>query len=338
MVLTRGSRRSFMVRSALAFSSIGLVRAPAKAAQFEFKCASDLPVDHPSSVRLRPMWAAIERESGGRIHTQFFPNGQLGAASSLFAQVRLGALQFLLLSPGNVATVVPATDIAYVGFAYKDQDEAGRVLDALISGYLRAEAEAKGLHLFRTSWIAGMLHIGSTPRPIRAPDDLRGFKIRVQESKLTVDLFKLLGASPTPLSLVETYTSLQTKLIDGEALSLVTISSLRLFEVNKYISLTNHAWGGEVFVANGDVWKRLPADLQDIIERNHTKYATLQGRDTKLLNASLRDKLTRQGLVINDVDQTPFVARLRPYYDACAATFGPTAWGLLESSLGRRLA
>ena len=110
-----------------------------------------------------------------------------------------------------------------------------------------------------------------------------------------------------------------------------------ILEVEKYVSLTNHEWSGFWLVANGDFWKNLPPDLQNIIERNNTKYTTLERRDTKLLNVSLVDKLTRQGTGIIRVDQAPFRARLGSYYQDWASTFGPTQWGLLENALGRKL-
>ena len=283
------------------------------------------------------MWAAIERESAGRIHAQFFPNSQLGGDTAMLSQLRLGALQFFHVSPGNLSTLVPVADIAYVGFAYKDDAEGSRVADGPLGDYIRKEVAAKGIYALRTMFSNGMIHIGSNLRPIRTPEDLHGFKLRVSQSKITVDLFKALGASPTPINVSELYTALQTKLLDGEEAPIVTIATSRWYEVNKYISFTNHEWAGNWIVANGDVWKTIPADLQDLIERNCTKYAHLERRDVQLFNSSVADKLQRLGMTINDVNQTPFRALLRSYYSEWAGVFGATAWGLLESSLGRKL-
>ena len=158
------------------------------------------------------------------------------------------------------------------------------------------------------------------------------------QSKVSVDLFKFLGANPTPLDFGEAlYTALQTRLVDGESAPFVSIETSRFFEVNKYISMTNHAWSGPWHVANGDAWKSLPPDLQGIVERNNTKYAKLERRDAKLGDVAMAGKLARQGMIINRVDQAPFHAPLRPYYEEWAKEFGPTEWGLLESSLGRKL-
>jgi TRAP-type transport system periplasmic protein len=332
----RPTRRLFAAGGGAAFATIGVVRAPAKAAQFDFKCGSAYTRDDPSSVRLTQMWRAIERESGGRIHTEFFPNGVLGGAPAMLSQLRLGAINFLIIG-GGLNGVVPASNICYLGFAYKDADDANRVYDGPVGAYVRNEAATKGMHILRTIWESEMRQVGSNSHPIRNPDDFRGFKIKVL-GQVSVDVFKTLGAIPIELPLGEAYTGLQTRLIDGEDSTLDAIYTQRLYEANKYVSLTNHGWGGQWLAVNADSWKSLPPDLQEIIERNNTKYARLNHRDVKLELASIADKLTRLGITINTgVDQAPFRARLRSYYEYWSNAFGPTAWGLLQSSLGYKL-
>jgi tripartite ATP-independent transporter DctP family solute receptor len=331
----RSQSRWKFLASGATFGAVAVIRAPAKAAEFEFKCGSDLALDQPSSVRLKQMWAAIEHESGGRVRTQFFPSAALGGMASMFSQLRVGALPFLLVGSANLAAVVPVADISSLGFAYKDADEGMRVMAGPLGDFIRQESEAKGLHVMPTFWVFGMSELGLNVHPIRTPEDVRGLRIRVPEGKIAVDLFRELGASPTPLSISEVYTALQTRLIDGEEAPLVTIETARFFEVQKYISLTNHKLSGTWLIANGGIWKSLPTNLQDLIERNARKYALIEQRDMKLVNASLADKLTRQGLAVNRVDQTPFRALLHAYYQNWANAFGPTAWGFLQTSLGR---
>jgi TRAP-type transport system periplasmic protein len=331
------SRRGFVTTGAAAIAAITCVKAPARPAQFEFKCATSLPLDHPIVTRGRQMWAAVERDSNGRIHTQFFPNSQLGGDAALLSQLRLGAVNFQFIAPSNFASVVPAVDISNIGFVFRDGEEAVRVNDGPLGAYLAREISAKGLYAFREMWASGMLQVGSNPRPIRVPADLTGFKIRIPDSKIYVDLFKELGATPIPLSLSELYTGLQTKVVDGEALALSTIESGKYFEVNKYVSITNHGWSGLWLIANGDTWKTIPQDLQAIIERNNARFALQERREIETLGLSLAAKLAGQGVMINQVDQAPFRQRLRSYYSNWANTFGATAWGLLQTSLGHTL-
>ena len=307
------------------------------APQFEVKAGSDLGPDHPSVVRMTEMWAAIGRESGGRIHGRVFPDNQLGSMASMLTQLRAGAIQSLVLGGSNLAPVVPIADISNLGYAGKDAEEVLRVMDGPLGEYVRSEALARGIYAFSPMWDGGMYQLGLTPRPVRAPEDLHGLKIRCATSKIAVELLHTLGAVPSPIIITEAYSGLQTKLIDGESAPLVLIETSRLFEVNKYISLTNHAWSGEWLIANGDFWKSLPADLQAICDRNARKYALLGRRDTKQMSVALVDKLARQGLTINRVDAAQFIPLLKPYYAQFAGVFGAKAWGLLEGSLGRKL-
>jgi tripartite ATP-independent transporter DctP family solute receptor len=284
------------------------------------------------------MWAQIDRASGGRIHTEFYPNGILGGDPALLSQVRLGALHFFV-NLSNFPPVVPAVDIANVGFAFRDSDEALRAMDGPLGEYLQREFAAKGFHSLRTMWDSGMRQITTSSRPIRVADDLKDLKIRVAASRIAVDFYKTLGASPVPLSASEAYTALQTHLVDGEDAPLVTIESARWYEPQKYLSLTNHSWSGLAVVGNADFWRRLPADLQELIERTNHTYALLGRRDARFINSATGDKLGRQGLAVNKVtDSASFRARLRPYYAAWANEFGSNAWGLLQNSVSNRLA
>lgn len=333
----RATRSSFLAACASTFATIGVLRSPARAAEFEFKCGTQLPTDDKASIRLTQMWSAIERETNGRVRVQFFPNSALGSETAMFSQLRLGALDFQHLTAGTLAALVPAANIAYLGFAYQNSTEAIRLFEGPLGAYLRQEIANKGLYAFRTMWKVGMGEIGANGHPIRKPEDLHGFKIRVSGNKISVDLFTALGASPAPLSFADVYPGLQTKLVDGVSSSLVIIESSKWYEVLKYASLTNHQWYNQFLVANGESWKRLPADLQAVVERNNVKYALLERRDMDLYNAAATKSLRDRGLTVNSVDREPFVRNLQPYYKSWSTEFGPTLWGLLESGVGRKL-
>ena len=105
-------------------------------------------------------------------------------------------------------------------------------------------------------------------RPISTPADMRGLKIRIQDSPINLALFKALGATPTVTSGAEMYTGLQTHILDGVAVPVVVLETFKLYEVTKYVSYTHHSWNSFTMVANGEAWNRLPKDLQDIVSRN----------------------------------------------------------------------
>ena len=121
-------RRTFIGGATACAATLWTAR-PAHAAQFEFKAGSTLPVDHPSSVRATQMWAQVERESGGRLRTAFFPNSQLGGDSAMFSQLRSNAINFMIISPGTFGSVVQGAEITNVGFAFQNSAQGFRATD-----------------------------------------------------------------------------------------------------------------------------------------------------------------------------------------------------------------
>ena len=182
-----------------------------------------------------------------------------------------------------------------------------------------------------------MRQITSSTKPMRTADDLSGFRIRTPAGALWVDLFKSFGASPTPINFNETYTALQTKVVDGEENPYAIIDSAHLYEVQRYLTVTNHMWSAYHLLGNAEAWRVLPPDVRKIVDRNLTKYALQQRVATAERNASLADQLARRGMKISAADTGSFRARLTSsgFYARWKATFGKTAWDLLEAHAGK---
>ena len=334
------SRRRFAVAASAGlagFASIGIIRTPATAAQWNYKYASNLAVDHPLNVSMHQCWDAVRAETGGRLDVVTFPNSQLGGDTAVLTQLRSGAVQFFTLDGGILQGVVPVAAIQGVGFAFKDSADAFRALDGPLGDYVRREINAKGLYVHSKMWENGMRQITSSSRPIHTAADLNGFSIRTPAGALWVDLFRSFGASPSAINFNETYTALQSKLVDGEENPYAIIDSAHLYEVQKYLSVTNHMWSAYHLLGNADAWKALPADVQAIVDRNLTKYALQQRRATAARNASLSDQLARRGMTIAHVDTASFRAKLQSssFYTRWKTTLGAQAWDLLERTAGK---
>jgi tripartite ATP-independent transporter DctP family solute receptor len=331
------SRRQFATGTAAALASIAVVRAPARAAQWAYKYASNLAVDHPLDVYMRQCWDAVRHETGGRLDVTMFPNSQLGGDTAVLTQLRSGAVQFFTLDGGILQGVVPVAAIQGIGFAFKDSIDAFHALDGALGDYVRREIAAKGLYVHPKMWENGMRQITSSTKPIHTADDLAGFTIRTPAGALWVDLFKSLGASPSAINFNETYSALQTKIVDGEENPYAIIDSAHLYEVQKYISVTNHMWSAYHLLGNMDAWKALPADVQAIVDRNLTTYALEQRRATALRNASLANQLARRGMIVSHIDPTTFRNKLNAsgFYQKWKTAFGADAWTLLEQKSGK---
>jgi len=325
-------QRSAFVLGTLA--GIGAVRVPSRAAEWTYKYAHNLPVGHPLHIRTVQMWDEVRGATGGRLDVTVFPNNQLGADPSALAQLRSGAIQFFTASGGLLGGIVPLAQIENVGFAFKDAAAAFRAMDGELGAIVRGEIDARGLVALDRIWDNGMRQVTTSTKPILTVDDLAGFRIRTPPSALWVDLFRTLGAAPTPIPGAELYLALQTHVVDGQENALAGIEATRLYEVQKYLSFTNHMWAGYWMLANGDAWHALPPQIQTVVQRANARYALAQRRDIALLNVSLADKLARRGMEIHHVEQRPFREKLRPFYAKWKAEFGESAWSALERSAG----
>lgn len=332
----RPTRTAFITTAAATFASIGIVRSPARAAEITGKAGTNQPPDHPLSLAMKDLWDAVRLQTNGRVDVTVFPNNQLGGDTAMLQQLRAGALQVMTLDGGILEAVVPVAAIQSVGFAFPDSSAAFRAFDGKLGAYIRGEIEAKGLHPFEKIWENGLRMITSSVRPVHNDADLAGFKMRTPNSRIALDLFRSLGAAPTPMNFSELYTSLQTHVVDGQENPLANIEFARFFEVQKYLTLSGHMWGGYWLLAGGEWWKTIPPDLQAVITRNASTYTDRMRRDVMKLNDTLIVKLHAQGMeVIDKPDRASMKAKLGEFYGRWKVEFGATPWGLLESYAGK---
>ncbi|MEG2632251.1 MAG: TRAP transporter substrate-binding protein, partial [Comamonas sp.] len=176
-----------------------------------------------------------------------------------------GGIDFFTPSALVIATLVPAAAINAVGFAFNNYDQVWKAMDGQVGAMVRAEIAKRKLYAFEKMWDNGFRQTTSSKAPVASAKDLDGLKIRGPVSPLSISMFKGLGAAPASLQFSEVYSSLQTKIVDAQENPLPIIQVAKLYEVQKFASLTNHIWDGYWFVANGRAWDRLPPDLKTIV-------------------------------------------------------------------------
>jgi tripartite ATP-independent transporter DctP family solute receptor len=311
--------------------------AGAQQAQWIYKYANNLPETHPMNLRAREMAAAIKQETNGRFDLQIFPNSQLGSDTDTLSQIRSGGVEFFTLSGLILSTLVPAASINGMGFAFPDYETVWKAMDGDLGGYIRAQIAKANLIAMDQIWDNGFRQTTTSTKPVQRPDDFRGMKLRVPVSPLWTSMFKALDASPASINFNEVYSALQTKIVDGQENPLAIIATAKLYEVQKYCSLTNHMWDGFWFLANRRAWESLPDDVRGIVAK-HINAAGLKERDdVAKLNATLQQDLAAKGLVFNRPDPAPFRDKLRAagFYTEWKGKYGDEAWGLLERSVGK---
>lgn len=309
----------------------------AHAAEFTFKIGTNVPASHPLNVHLSRAAEQVKAETDGRFELRLFPANQLGADADMLSQLRSGGLECFLNSGVNVlSTLIPSASISGVGFAFKDYPSLWGAMDGKLGAYLRGQIGRAGIVVLDRVWDNGFRLITSSVKPISRPDDLSGMKIRVPVSAMWLSLFRALGAAPTSLNFAEVYSALQTKVVDGQENPPAIIQAAKLYEVQKYASVTNHMWDGWWFLINRRAWGRVPTNLQETAARILNAACMAQREDVAQQNSALRTDLSNAGLTFNDVDQGPFRERLTTagFYREWRSKFGEEAWGLLEEATG----
>jgi len=311
--------------------------ARAQQAQWTYKYANNLPETHPMNVRAREMAAAIKQETGGRFDLQIFPSSQLGSDTDTLSQVRSGGVEFFTLSGLILSTLVLPASINGMGFAFPNYDTVWKAMDGDLGGYVRGEIGKAGLVVMDKIWDNGFRQTTSSTKPINGPDDFKGFKIRVPVSPLWTSMFKAFDAAPASINFSEVYSALQTKVVEGQENPLAIISTAKLYEVQKYCSLTNHMWDGFWFLANRRAWEAVPEDVRTIVAKHINAAAVNERADVAKLNAGLQHELADKGLVFNQPTVAPFREKLRSagFYSEWKGNYGEQAWELLEKAVGK---
>ena len=336
--MTTLTRRRFTALTGLAAIGAAVPLRHAKAAEFSFKLGTNVPESHPLNVYANKAAEEIKQATGGQFELKIFANNQLGGDTDMFSQLRSGALECFTLSGVNVlSTLIPSAAIWGIGFAWKDYSTLWSALDGEFGAHLRSQIDKVGLVVMDKIWDNGFRQVTTSVRPIVTPADFQGLKIRVPVSALWTSLFKALGASPTGINFAEVYSALQTKIVDAQENPPAIISAAKLYEVQKYCSLTNHMWDGWWFLVNRRAWQSVPADLRDKVAAIVNKNALAERDEIARQNTSLKSDLAAKGLVFNDVDPAPFRETLSKsgFYNEWKSKFGEAAWALLEQATGK---
>ncbi len=329
------TRRSLAVGAA-ALPLFSINSRPAHAAEFTYKMANNTPATHPLTVRMQEAAERVLKATDGRVEIRVFPNSQLGSDTDMLSQLRSGAIEFFTLSGLILSTLVPPASINGVGFAFKSYDQVWSAMDGKLGAFVRAEIGKRGIYAFEHMFDNGFRQTTSSTKPIMTPADFKGFKIRVPVSPLWTSMFQALGASPASINFAEVYSALQTKIVDGQENPLSLIESAKLYEVQKYCSMTNHMWDGFWLLGNRRAFDKLPADAQAVVNKEFAAAAMAERVDIAKLNTDVRATLEKRGLAFSEVDTTVFRDALKTagFYKEWRGKYGEDAWHVLEEAVG----
>jgi len=332
------TRRGFVSATAAIAAAAILPSRPAGAADFEYKMGHSSPEAHPFHKRLLEVSDRISKETAGKMKLNIFPASQLGGDNDLLSQARSGAVDFVQPAGLILASILPVAAVNGMGFAFKDYAQVWTAMDGDLGDYVRAQISAKaGLVPMEKRWDLGFRQITTSSKPIEKAADLAGLKLRVPGAPALVSLFTALGTSPVSMQFGEVYTSLQTKIVDGQENPLSVIDAGKFYEVQKYCAMTNHVWDGYWICANPASWNRLPNDIKAIVAKAFNEVALLERDDLNKLDRSLQAELEKKGVTFTKPNIDSFRDKLRAagFYQEWRGKVGNEAWTLLEKQVGK---
>jgi len=263
----------------------------------------------------------VKAKTNGRIEIQVAHSAQLGDDAAMITALRSGTLDISANSQGAIANVVPEYAAIGLPFLFSDVQKAWQLLDGPVGEELTKRTAAKGMVVLGY-WDNGIRHVTNGKRPIKAPADMKGLKIRTPPDTMTMDIVQAMGADAQQIKFSELYVALQQGVVDGQENPLANIASAKLYEVQKYLSLTGHKYEATPFVMSKRTWDKLAAADQKIFQDAANEATQLQRRMSKEADEKLVAEIRGKGVQIDTVDRKPFVDATRSVYDKWSA--GPS--------------
>ena len=237
----------------------------------------------------------VKAKSGGRIEVQIFPNGALGSDPQMISAVRGGTLDITLTGNPFFTGMAPQLNVLDLPFLFSSRAHVAKVLDGAIGDGLRKDLEGSNLKALAT-WEVGWRNLTNSRRPVASAADIKGLKIRTTPNPAHVKAFSLLGAVPTPMSFTELFTALETKTVDGQENPVTLILNAKFFEVQKHLSLTQHAFTSAPLVMNKAKFDALAPDLQQVLVSTGLEMAAAQRKMNEDAEGSSLDALKKAGM------------------------------------------
>ena len=280
-------------------------KASEQKAEITLRLGYGQPTSNPRHITAEKYANWVNEQTKGKVKIQLFPAEMLGSDKQMTEMVSMGSLDMVMTAHGVAAAYEPKLAAVEMPFLFASMEKVGKLLDGPIGDELAKDLPAKGLHLL-AYWDNGLRHITNSKRAVENPDDLNGLKIRAPENKVTLGIFKALGANPAPLAFPELYLALSQGVFDGQENPIVNIHSSKFYEVQKYLSITNYKYETNPLFISEKVWQKLPSDVQKVLKEGAVKFAAEHRKLNLEMEVKMVADLEAKGMKISRPNREPF--------------------------------
>jgi tripartite ATP-independent transporter DctP family solute receptor len=296
--------------------ALTLPLAPASAQdKIVLKAGHVVDENHPYHHGLTKLSELLQARTNGKISIDVYHSSQLGGERALVESMQMGTVDMAATASAPVTSFLPEMTVYDLPFLFTTREHAYKVMDGPIGQEMLDKLKTKGL-IPLGYFENGFRQITNNVRPITKPEDLKNIKIRVMESKAPIATFRALGANPTPMAWGEVFTALQQNTIDAQENPLTVIYGQRVYEVQKYLSMTRHFYSPSVLMISQITMNRLSPEEQKIMLESAAEAITYERGISEQQDRDFLDLLKKTGIqVVEDLDYAPFVEATKPVYD-----------------------
>jgi tripartite ATP-independent transporter DctP family solute receptor len=332
---TKMFKRRTLTSALMAATLLVATSAFAQFAERTIKFTNGVNEDHPVGLGVKRMQEVLNAKTGGKIKINAFWGGSAGGDLPATQALRAGTQEMVCTSSSPLVGIVKELGAFDLPFLFANEKEADAVLDGPAGAYFNKKLEDAGV-VNLAYWENGFRNLTNSKRPVAKAEDFDGVKVRVMQNNIFLDTFKTLGSNAVPMAFGEVFTALETKTIDGQENPFVTIETSKLNEVQKYLSVTRHAYTPFLVLYSKKLWDQLNAQEQAVLREAAIEGQKVQRAANRSLNEKSLSSLKTKGMVVNEVtpaEQLRMFQKVKPVYDRNIPTIGGEAVNMVLDGL-----
>lgn len=322
-----------------ATASLALISGAAQAqfAERTIRVSNGINQEHPVGNGIAKMTACLAEKSGGKMKLQAFWGGALGGDLQATQALRSGTQEMVVTSTSPLVGILPDLGVFDLPFLFASEKEADAILDGAFGKFISDKLPAVGL-VNLSYWENGFRNLTNSKKPVEKVEDFPGLKVRVMQNNVFLDTFKTVGANAVPMAFQEVFAALETKAIDGQENPFVTIDTSKMYEVQKFLSVTRHAYTPFMVLYSKALFDRLSADEQKALIDCAAVGQAEQRKVSRALNDTSLANLKKQGMAVNEISpeqQKRLRDAVKPVYERASASVGKETVERMQAELAK---
>jgi TRAP-type transport system periplasmic protein len=319
-------------------AALGLTTAAqAQFADRTIRVSNGINQEHPVGNGIAKMTACLAQKSGGRMKLQAFWGGALGGDLQATQALRSGTQEMVVTSSSPLVGILPDLGVFDLPFLFANEKEADAILDGAFGKFISDKLPGVGL-VNLSYWENGFRNLTNSRKPVAKVEDFPGLKVRVMQNNIFLDTFKTLGTNAVPMAFQEVFAALETRAIDGQENPFVTIDTSKMYEVQKFLSVTRHAYTPFLVLYSKSLFDRLSADEQKALMDCAAEGRDEQRKVSRELSEKSLANVKARGMQVNEIapdEQKRMRDAVKPVWERAQATVGKETVDRMQAELAK---